>query len=213
MCYFFALLQVPVLGIHHTYNSYQIHLHSLAHKALNDKKYQTTRLISIISTIIFKIFSGSLSTPTLLNFSSLVLATICRTGIASVRSFYSWFLRLYCGKSLNTYYHTLEVIGEKLSVLELKVLQDLLNLNLFDELSCKSPVLFPIDDTLQPKYGKKFAHVKILHDLALHTGKAYVNTYDFITLGIYFLSKARITWNTSCFLFPCACMCQMTRIS
>ncbi|MEO5299740.1 recombinase family protein [Enterococcus cecorum] len=25
-----------------------------------------------------------------------------------------------------------------------------------------------IDDTLQPKYGKKFAHVKVLHDHALH---------------------------------------------
>lgn len=47
-------------------------------------------------------------------------------------------------------------------------------------------MLFPIDDALQPKYGKKFAHVKILHDHALHTGKAYVNTYDFITLGIVF---------------------------
>ena len=25
-----------------------------------------------------------------------------------------------------------------------------------------------IDDTLQPKYGKKFVHVKVLHDHALH---------------------------------------------
>ena len=83
------------------------------------QSYQTTKLISIITSIIF---TGNLSTPKLMNFSGLVLATICMTGIASVRSFYNWFLRLYYGKSLNTYYHTLSVIGEKLGILELKVL-------------------------------------------------------------------------------------------
>ena len=86
----------------------------------------------------------------------------------SVRSFYNWFLRLYYGKSLNTYYHTLSVIGEKLGILELKVLQSLLEIDRFQELSSQYPVLFLIDDTLQPKYGKKFAHVKVLHDHALH---------------------------------------------
>lgn len=45
------------------------------------QSYQTTKLISITS-IIFKIFTGTLSTPTLMNFSGLVLATICITGIA-----------------------------------------------------------------------------------------------------------------------------------
>ncbi|MGO5436250.1 IS701 family transposase [Enterococcus cecorum] len=149
------------------------------------QSYQTTKLISITS-IIFKIFTGTLSTPTLMNFSGLVLATICITGIASVRSFYNWFLRLYYGKSLNTYYHTLSVIGEKLGILELKVLQSLLEIDRFQELSSQYPVLFLIDDTLQPKYGKKFAYVKVLHDHALHTGKAYVNTHDFVTLGIAF---------------------------
>ena len=73
----------------------------------------------------------------------------------SVRSFYNWFLRLYYGKSLNTYYHTLSVIGEKLGIIELKVLQSLLEIDRFQELSSQYPVLFLIDDTLQPKYGKK----------------------------------------------------------
>lgn len=41
-------------------------------------------------------------------------------------------------------------------------------IDLFQELSSQYPVLFLIDDTLQPKYGKKFAHVKVLHDHALH---------------------------------------------
>src|SRR5699024_9570709 len=86
----------------------------------------------------------------------------------------------------NTYYHTLSVIGEKLSIIELKVLQSLLEIDLFQELSSQYPVLFLIDDTLQPKYGKKFAHVKVLHDHALHIGKAYVNALDFVTLGIAF---------------------------
>lgn len=94
------------------------------------QSYQTTKLISITS-IIFKIFTGTLSTPTLMNFSGLVLATICITGIASVRSFYNCFLRLYYGKFLNTYYHTLSVIGEKLGILELKVLQSLLEIDRF----------------------------------------------------------------------------------
>lgn len=69
------------------------------------QSYQTTKLIPIITSIMFKIFTGTLSAPTLMNFSSLVLAMICMTGIASVRSFYNCFLRLYYGKSLNTYYH------------------------------------------------------------------------------------------------------------
>ncbi|CAI3325037.1 transposase [Enterococcus cecorum] len=44
------------------------------------QSYQTTKLISIITSIIFKIFTCTLSTPTLMNFSGLVLATICITG-------------------------------------------------------------------------------------------------------------------------------------
>lgn len=48
------------------------------------------------------------------------------------------------------------------------MLASLLEIDLFQELSSQYPVLFLIDDTLQPKYGKKFAHVKVLHDYALH---------------------------------------------
>lgn len=135
------------------------------------QSYQNSKLISIITTIIYKIFSGSLSALTLKNFARLVLATICMTGIASVRTFYNWFLRLYHGKSLNTYYHTLEVIDEKLSILELKTLQSPLSIDALQALSDEYSILFLIDDTLQPKYGKQFEHVKILHNHALHTGK------------------------------------------
>ena len=61
------------------------------------QSYQTTKLASIITSIIFKIFTGTLSTSTLMNFSGLVLATICMTGIASVRSFYNCFCnRIFC---------------------------------------------------------------------------------------------------------------------
>lgn len=53
------------------------------------QSYQTTKLASIITSITFKIFTGTLSTPTLMDFSGLVLATICMTSITSVRSFYN----------------------------------------------------------------------------------------------------------------------------
>ena len=42
------------------------------------------------------------------------------------------------------------------------MLASLLEIDLFQELSSQYPVLFLIDDTLQPKYGKKFAQLKAL---------------------------------------------------
>ena len=48
------------------------------------------------------------------------------------------------------------------------MLASLLEIDLLQELSSQYPVLFLIDDTLQPKYGKKFVYVKVLHDHALH---------------------------------------------
>ena len=51
------------------------------------------------------------------------------------------------------------------------MLASLLEIDLFQELSSQYPVLFLIDDTLQPKYGKKFVYVKVLHDHALHNSQ------------------------------------------
>ncbi|HJE96016.1 MAG TPA: hypothetical protein K8V00_00215 [Ligilactobacillus acidipiscis] len=43
-----------------------------------------------------------------------------------------------------------------------------------------------VDDTLRPKFVKKFEDVKILHDHARHLGKEFVNAHDFVTLAVAF---------------------------
>lgn len=153
------------------------------------KSYQNQRLVSRLFDLISKIFLSKLSKPTLLNLIGMVLAVICISGTASIRNFFNWFLRPYWGKKLNTYYHTLKVLGEKLDILEFSVVQWILSFDTITGTSKEYPILFFADDTIQPKYGKKFEYVKVLHDHAMHTGKVYVNAHSFVTLTIAFPIK------------------------
>ncbi|WP_017867914.1 IS701 family transposase, partial [Ligilactobacillus pobuzihii] len=81
-------------------------------------------------------------------------------------------------------------VGAKLSELELCVLRQLFKLPHLTELLKQYPILFLVDDTLQPKFGKKFEHVKVLHDHARHLGKEFVNAHDFVTLAVAFPMRA-----------------------
>lgn len=108
------------------------------------------------------------------------------SGISSVRHLYDCFLGGFRNKSLNSYYHILEKVGFKLVELELCVLRQLFQLPRLTKLLEQYPILFLVDDTFQPKLGKKFGHVKIVHDHARHVGKEFVNVHGFVTLAVAF---------------------------
>lgn len=46
------------------------------------------------------------------------------------------------------------------------------------------PVFLSVDDTMVPKFGKKFDTVTLLHDHACHTGNPYVNGHSFVSLTL-----------------------------
>lgn len=88
-------------------------------------------------------------------------------------------------QSIRTIYF-LEKVGSKLSELELCFLWQLFQLPHLTKLLEQYPILFLVDDTLQPKLGKKFKHVKILHNHACHLDKGLINAHDFVTLAVAF---------------------------
>ncbi|GAW64968.1 hypothetical protein Lacidipiscis_02195 [Ligilactobacillus acidipiscis] len=170
------------------------------------KSYQKHSLVTRISQIITLTFSTVLTTPTLKNIVALLLAMLCLTGISSVRHLYDCFLGSFQSKTLNSYYHTLEIVGAKLNKLEVCVLYQLWQLPQLTELLAQYPLLFLVDDTLQPKLGQKFAHVKVLHDHARHRGQEFVNAHDFVTLALAFpLRKPNEPQSVQYFMVPFAC--------
>ena len=170
------------------------------------KSYQKQSVVTRVSQIITSLFSTVLSVPTIKNIAALVLAMVCLSGIASVRHLYNCFLGSFRTKTLNSYYHTLEKVGSKLSELELCVLRQLFKLPHLTGLLEEYPLLFLVDDTLQPKFGKKFEHVKILHDHARHLGKEFVNAHDFVTLAVAFpLRDPAEPQSVQYFMVPFAC--------
>ncbi|GAW65092.1 hypothetical protein Lacidipiscis_02321 [Ligilactobacillus acidipiscis] len=170
------------------------------------KSYQKHSLVTRISQIITLTFSTVLTAPTLKNIVALLLAMLCLTGISSVRHLYDCFLGTFQSKTLNSYYHTLEIVGAKLNKLEVCVLYQLWQLPQLTELLAQYPLLFLVDDTLQPKFGQKFAHVKVLHDHARHRGQEFVNAHDFVTLALAFpLRKPHEPQSVQYFMVPFAC--------
>ena len=135
--------------------------------------------------ILFQYFSAyflSLTKPTRLLLTWLIIGMLALENVPSIRHLYYHFLRRVCSKSLNSYYRacaTSNICHETF----LRV-TTALALSIVPAALRKEAVFLCVDDTTVVKFGKKFDAVSILHDHALHTGKPFVNGHCYVSLTL-----------------------------
>lgn len=98
----------------------------------------------------------------------------------SIRSLYRHFLSGITTKSLNAFYYACSYAKADYSAFMNVTARLALKLVPADLES--QPVFLCIDDTMVPKYGKKFEDVSKLFDHAAHNGSNYLNGHCFVSL-------------------------------
>lgn len=97
----------------------------------------------------------------------------------SIRSLYRHFLSGITEKSLNAFYYACSYA--KVDYSRFMNVTASMALKLIPELLESQPVFLCIDDTMVPKFGKKFENASKLFDHAVHNGSNYLNGHCFVT--------------------------------
>lgn len=98
----------------------------------------------------------------------------------SIRSLYRHFLSGITEKSLNAFYYACSYA--KVDYSRFMNITASMALKLIPELLESQPVFLCIDDTMVPKFGKKFENASKLFDHAAHNGSNYLNGHCFVSL-------------------------------
>ena len=98
----------------------------------------------------------------------------------SIRSLYRHFLAGITKKSLNAFYYACSYAKADYS--RFMNVTAGLSLKLIPENLQSQPVFLCIDDTMVPKFGKKFEDVSKLFDHAAHNGSNYLNGHCFVSV-------------------------------
>jgi len=112
----------------------------------------------------------------------LLLAMISMQFVTSINHLYKWFLSDICGISLNSYYYLLAYTEIPLEAF-FKITARLA-LSLVTQQMHGLPIFLIIDDTLQAKFGTKFACYQTMFDHAKHGGNKYLKGHCFVALTI-----------------------------
>ncbi len=99
----------------------------------------------------------------------------------SIHSLYRHFLFGITEKSLNTFYYACSYA--KMDYSRFMNVTASMALKLIPELLESQPVFLCIDDTMVPKFGKKFENASKLFDHAAHNGSNYLNGHCFVSLS------------------------------
>ena len=98
----------------------------------------------------------------------------------SIRSLYRHFLSGITKKSLNAFYYACSYAKADYS--RFMNVTAGMALKLIPEKLSSQPVFLCIDDTMAPKFGKKFEDVSKLFDHAAHNGSNYLNGHCFVSV-------------------------------
>ena len=136
----------------------------------------------------------SLTRPTARASSFLVIAIIATQGLRSIRSLFIRFLQKVSPKSLNIYYHVCQKAHSCITDFARATIAK--SIPLIDDSIRDIPVLLLLDDTLTPKFGKRFDDVRILFDHAAKDKDKYINGHCFVCLTLAFpiIANSRISW-------------------
>ena len=111
----------------------------------------------------------------------IVIAMLAVGAVHSVRSLHTEFLSNLDLASLNSMYYALGYAKRPVRRLFARCLVHLARRAVPDHLR-SAPFFLIIDDTLVPKFGRKFDHVGILFDHAAHDGQNYKNGHCFVCI-------------------------------
>jgi len=112
----------------------------------------------------------------------LLLAMMTIQFTTSINHLFKWFLSDICDISLNSYYYLLSYTAIPLDAF-LKITVKLA-LSLITQQMYGLPVFLIIDDTLQAKFGTKFACYQTMFDHAKHGGNQYLKGHCFVAMTI-----------------------------
>ena len=98
----------------------------------------------------------------------------------SIRSLYRHFLSGITQKSLNAFYYACSYAKADYS--RFMNVTAAMALHLIPESLRSQPVFLCIDDTMVPKFGRKFEDVSKLFDHAAHNGSNYLNGHCFVSV-------------------------------
>ena len=111
----------------------------------------------------------------------IVIAMLAVGAVHSIRSLHTEFLSNLDLASLNSMYYALGYAKRPVRRMFARCLVQLARQAVPDHLR-SSPCFLIIDDTLVPKFGRKFDHVGILFDHAAHDGQNYKNGHCFVCI-------------------------------
>ena len=112
----------------------------------------------------------------------LLMALLVMQFATSVNHLHKWFLERVCGTSLTAYYYLLsytDIPMESFFKITIR-----LAVSLIPEELTSLPVFLIVDDTLQAKFGTKFACYQTMYDHAKHNGSCYLKGHCFVALSI-----------------------------
>ncbi len=110
----------------------------------------------------------------------MVLSMLAMESAGSIRLLYRHFLSKITQKSLNAFYYACSYAKADYS--RFMNATAVIALSLIPKNLDSQPVFLCIDDTMAPKFGRKFEDVSKLFDHAAHNGSNYLNGHCFVSL-------------------------------
>ncbi len=110
----------------------------------------------------------------------LLLSILTLESADSIRFLYRHFLSKVTDKSLNAFYYACSYA--RIDYSKFMNVTTSMALKLIPQSLGTQPVFLCIDDTIVPKFGKKFEDVSKLFDHAAHNGSGYLNGHCFVSV-------------------------------
>jgi len=123
------------------------------------------------------------SMPTAENLFLLVISMLALEAFRSVRFAWGHIISRLTGKSLNSFYYTLDYAA--FDHLRWMAVTARLALSCIPRSLKGSAVFLSIDDTMVEKYGTKFQACSKLFDHAAHNGSSYLNGHCFVSVMLH----------------------------
>ena len=128
-------------------------------------------------------------------FILLICSTLAVQEVRSIKFIYEKFIKKYFQGCLNSFYYFLaddNVAFSKIATCTVSKALSLIQSHMKDKVT----IYLMVDDTLQPKFGKKFECCGTLFDHADHSGSPYKNGHCFVSLamGLPLLIDGRIKY-------------------
>ena len=168
-----SLVSVNTMFISHkSYRKGLDHMHSIYTKSL----FKTlNEYLDIYQPLFYK--------RSFQKFIIFIYSILAVQDIRSIKFIYEKFIKKYFEGCLNSFYYFLADDHLNLSKMALCTVSKALTL-IQPHIKDKITIYLIIDDTLQPKFGKKFEGCGMLFDHADHSGTPYKNGHCFVSLAM-----------------------------